>query len=339
MIQEGIGVAVPEQGGELRAVLVPVYENDGLERLIVESPPGIRIVKAVGGQELKEHLPAADILISNNLVYERDIAEIVRREGRRLKWIAFSTSGIDKAVKHGLPPNVLITNATGVKAPTVAEHGIFLLLNLFRQMRQIEMARKARRWARHELNTQIRSLEDAHLVVVGYGAIGQQIARKAKAFDMKVSVVSRAAQCGEHVDAVYPRGRIEEVFSCADAVIVASKLDETTFHMLGKDQIAALPRHAVVVNVSRGGLIDEMALIAALKDGKIAAAALDVMEVEPLSVDSPLWSMENVLVSPHVAGCGNDGYARFSQLFAENLRRFRANQPLLNLLRAPSAEG
>ena len=150
--------------------------------------------------------------------------------------------------------------------------------------------------------------------------------------------VSRAATAGGEVEEVYPRERIGEALAAADAVVICTSSDPTSFHLIGADALAAMKPAAVLVNVARGNIVEGAALLAALKAGRLAGAALDVTEVEPLPPESPLWDAPNLILSPHIAGGGSTGYPQQKALFAKNLARYVAGEPLLNVCRIPPAK-
>jgi phosphoglycerate dehydrogenase-like enzyme len=178
----------------------------------------------------------------------------------------------------------------------------------------------------------MRSIEGQTLVLVGLGGIGAEVARKAKSFDMRVVAVTRSAVPTSDIDEAIPRERMCEALRDADAVVVATASDPSSFHLIDSDAFGAMKDTAYFINIARGEIVDEDALISALRAGQIAGAALDVTEDEPLDPESPLWDMENVIITPHVsaAGSAND-YFRLRALFAENLNRFRSRRPLDNL--------
>ena len=311
----------------MNAIFMPLYKNDALLK-VIDAFPELSFSVAATPEDLERQIGAAEILVTNNRVYDETVGRIVCGQGTALRWIQFSTSGVERGLKYGLPRGIPVCNAAGVKAPTVAEHAFTLLLASVRRLRDMEAARGRRIWARHEINPLVRSLEGATLVIVGLGAIGQEIARKAKAFDMYVIAVTREGRPGPTVDEVAPRTRLREVLARADVVALSAPSTTDNFHMIGAGELASMKREAVLLNISRGELIDEAALIRALKEGSIAGAALDVTEVEPLPPDSELWTLSNVLISPHVAGSGSDGLIRFLKIFGENLRRYKAGLPL-----------
>jgi phosphoglycerate dehydrogenase-like enzyme len=253
---------------------------------------------------------------------------VLKEKGSSLKWIQFSTAGIERAIKFGLPKGVPVCCAAGIKGRTVAEHTIALLLALYRQFRAMEAARQRREWARHELNHMTRTIEGETLVLIGFGHIGQEIARKAKAFDMHVVTITRAGGTGPTVDEAYTRDKLHDVLPRADALILATTTDISTIGIIGAKELLLMKPTAVLLNMGRGELVDERALIDALCSKRIHAAALDVTEIEPLPPESPLWGLDNVLFSPHVSGTGKDGYGRFKEIFDENFRRFRSGESL-----------
>jgi phosphoglycerate dehydrogenase-like enzyme len=236
----------------------------------------------------------------------------------------------------GLPAAATVTNSTGVKATMVSEHAVALLLALVRRLPAIGANQHARRWDREGINAAMGTLEGATICIVGLGNIGREAARKARAFDARVIAVSRAGAAGGDIDAVFPRERIGVALAMSDAVLICTSGDESSVGLMNAAALAAMKPSAVIVNIARGNIIDEAALIAALQDGRLAGAGLDVAALEPLPSDSPLWDMPNVIISPHVAGAGSSGYSQHKKLFAENLRRFQAGEPLLNQCRVPA---
>ncbi len=291
--------------------------------------PQIHLDYACEAKELPRKLPGVEILITANRCYEPDAAALIRTHGGALKWIQFITSGIDKAVASGLPGGVVVTNLAGLRAFAVAEHALSLMLGLVRQIRQSERAFARRDWARDELASGMNNLAGKHLVILGAGAIAQDIARKAKAFDMHVTGISRTLTPLANFDAIKPRAALTETARGADVLLVAALADDSTHKIISREIIAALPRHAFIVNIARGSLIDEAALIEALRTGRIAGAALDVQENEPVPADHPLWSLDNLLLTPHVSGAGSQGTgATHASMFADNLKLWLAGQRL-----------
>ncbi len=313
----------------MKAVLFSPHTNEQEFREAVAAFPQIELTVAREAGDIPSVLPGAEILITANRVYTADAAALIRAHGSELKWVAFTTSGIDKARANGLPKSVVVTNLAGLRAFAVAEHALALMLGLVRNMRKVQDAFAQKDWARDDLSAGMDNLAGKHLVILGAGAIGQDIARKAKAFDMRVTGISRSVQPLQHFDAIRPRDDFLAVAREADMLVVAALADETTDRIVSRDIIAALPHHAFIVNIARGSLVDEDALIEALRERRIAGAALDVQAVEPVPANHPLWSLDNVLLTPHTAGAGSRGTgATHASMFAENLARWIKGEKL-----------
>jgi phosphoglycerate dehydrogenase-like enzyme len=237
---------------------------------------------------------------------------------------------MDRGVAMGFPRHVRVSYSSGVKAPMVSEHALALLLALLRQLPAIAAFQAARSWKREEISAAMRSLGGATVCVIGLGEIGREIARKLQCFGARVLAVSRSRDAAEHVAQIYPREQLHDALARADAIVLCTQADATSFHMIGETALAHVKRGALLVNVARGSLVDERALIAALAGGVLGGAALDVQEHEPLPPDDPLWSAPNLIVSPHSAGAGSDGYSGYRTVFADNLRRFISGEVLRN---------
>jgi phosphoglycerate dehydrogenase-like enzyme len=228
---------------------------------------------------------------------------------------------------------VVVTNAAGLRAFAVAEHAFALMLGLVRHLGATERGRKDEVWVRDAITPAMDNLSGKHLVIVGLGAIGQEIARKAKAFDMQVTGISRTAEPIAHVDRIRPRSELREAAAEADILLLALTYDETTGKILSRAIIEAMKPTACVINIARGGLVDEPALIEALQAGKLAGAGLDVTETEPLPPGHPFWKLPNVLLTPHVGGAGSEsGGGGFTKIFVDNLRRWLDGKPLAKVV-------
>lgn len=295
--------------------------------------PGVILAPAPDAATLRGALPGAEVLIVSNRIYTPEHAAIIREHGKALRWLQFSTSGIDKGVASGLPAGVIVTNAAGLRAFAVAEHAFALMLGLLRQVAVTERARPSQVWVRDTVTPAMENLAGKHLVIVGLGAIGQEIARKAKAFDMAVTGVSRASGPFTHVDRIRPRSELKAAAAEADILLLAATADAETENILSRAVIQEMKPSTYVINIARGQLVDEPALIDALRAGKVAGAGLDVTVTEPLPAGHPFWSLPNVLLTPHVAGAGSQGSAEgFTKIFLENLRRWLKKDSLKNVV-------
>ena len=198
------------------------------------------------------------------------------------------------------------------------------MLRVAAAIARADAAKRKKIWPRDEIAPTTDNLNGKHMVLIGLGAIGQDIARKAKAFDMTVTGISRTKDAIPHVDRVRPRNELQAAAKDADIVMIAAVSDAETEKILSRAVIGAMKPTAYVINISRGQMTDEPALIEALKAGKIAGAGLDVAVTEPLPADHPYWTLPNVLITPHVGGSGGqaDSLAGFIKIFIDNLRRW-----------------
>jgi phosphoglycerate dehydrogenase-like enzyme len=253
----------------------------------------------------------------------------------KLRWIHSPAAAIHQLMYPELiKSNVTITNSTGVHGPVVAEHAITLLLALAKRLPQAMQYQAKHEWAQTQLwRDQIkpREVADATVVVVGLGAIGREFTQRAKAMGMKVIAVrENPAKGTEGADAVYSSAEIDTVLPRADYVLLCTPVTPATSKLINAARLNLMKPDAYLINVSRGTLIDEAALLEALQSRGIAGAALDVFTEEPLPAESPFWQLDNVLITPHTAAVTERLWERHYQLIAENLQRFIAGQPLLN---------
>jgi phosphoglycerate dehydrogenase-like enzyme len=318
----------------MKAVLYPFGPQEPIVGLVRDFPQ-LQWAIVASPEDVAREIGEAAILVTSNRVCSAAYGEALRRcAPRTLQWIHFTSAGIDRGLRMGLPAWATVTNATGVKAAMVSEHALALLLALVRRLPEFAADQRARRWRHEEAMAQVGTLEGAVVCVVGLGAIGRAVARKAAAFDARVIAVSRAGAAGDAVEQVFAREQIAQALALADAVVICTSSEPESFHLIDAAALAALRPKALLVNVARGDIVDGAALIAALQAGRLGGAALDVAEVEPLSPASPRWDLPNVIISPHIAGGGSSGYPQQRVLFGKNLLRFAAGEPLVNVCRA-----
>ena len=311
--------------------------HDVVDEAFLKEFPEVEAVKTHELESLANALEGAEIFHVYNSAFTAEFAKLVRDKGRTLRWIQFTTVGIEVALRMGLPDGVWVTNSGDVSQRVLAGHAIALMLGVMRGFRRFEPMRAEHDYARQTLPRYMVAPDGARMVILGMGRIGQDIARKAKAFDMEVICVTRAAAPAvPEIDRIVPREKVDEVLPTADAVMIAMPLDASTLGFLNAGRIALMKETAILVNISRGKVVDEAALARALAENRLLGAGLDAFAREPLPAESPLWDLPNVLMTPHVGGNGGrELWRRMSELVRDNTRRYLSGAPLKHVVRTP----
>jgi phosphoglycerate dehydrogenase-like enzyme len=298
-----------------------------------EPPPGIEPAADIADLRFvadaaaaAEELPQADAIFFWRA--PRGWIEDAFGRATRLRWIQSASDGVDGLLFPALTErDVQVTNARGVFDGPIAEWVIAAIGAFTTGLQRSILDQTRREWVD---GRQRATVAGQHLVIVGPGPIGRETARRARALGMTVEAVGRRPRQDDDLgDVAGPEG-LRAALGRADHVLDALPLTDATRGLLDADAIASMPRTAYFYNVGRGATVDEAALIDALRTGAIAGAALDVFVEEPLPADSPLWSMRNVIVSPHICGDVEGWEETVVALFVENLRRFVAGEPLRN---------
>ena len=253
----------------------------------------------------------------------------------RLRWVQSWSAGVDRYLSlEGLMQNerIAFTNMKGAHGPVIAEHSFAMLLSLARQLPAFREAQRESRWDRNAGSGQF-ALAESTLVVVGMGGIGREIAKRGYGFDMEVlaTVRTRRAAPG-YVSELGTNEDLDRFLARADVVAIALPLTDETRGLFDAERIAKIKPGAVLINIARGPIVDTGALIAALESGHLRGACLDVTDPEPLPADSPLWSRENVIITPHTAGTAELTGERRWKLFSENVQRLSRGEELVNLV-------
>lgn len=248
----------------------------------------------------------------------------------RLRWLQATSAGIGELIaRSGLANSgIRFTTAAGVHASALAEFTLMGLLYWTKNVPFLQRRQAERHWQRYTSS----SLAGKRALIVGLGEVGREIARTCAALRMEVWGMRRSLDDSppEGVHKLIRKTELRDALPRLDALILACPLTTQTYHLIGKQELASLPRHAIVVNVARGAVIDEAALIDLLRRGGIRGAVLDAFEHEPLPPENPLWSLPNVLVSPHSASTVPAENERIVDIFIDNLQRYLDNQPLKN---------
>ena len=263
---------------------------------------------------------------------DADRARALLAAAPRLRWLHTISAGVERLLIPEIVdrPDLVLTNNTGAYDVPIAEHVVAMLFAASKRVPG-HLASQARHDWKGDLEHS--ELRDATLVILGLGSIGGELARLASGLGMRVLGVRRdASRSVPGVERVVPPEQLGELAAEADYLAVTSALTPATRGLLSAEVIARLPSHAWVVNIARGAIVDEPALIAALREHRIGGAALDVFAVEPLPADSPLWDLDNVIVTPHVSNSSPRVRERSLALVVENVRRFKAGEPLLNVV-------
>src|SRR5579864_5909446 len=253
-----------------------------------------------------------------------------------LKWIQLLSAGADHALKGQVGGGVAMTTSSGIHAATMAEYTIASMLAFAHKLHLLIRAQVNREWRRSgDFMSMVDAMRGHTLGVIVYGSIGRETARLGRALVMRVIALKRNPTAlgdpdGSIAERFFgPDQRVEMLAEC-DYVTLTLPLTEATRGFIGERELGAMKPHAYLVNVGRGEVVDQGALVAALRAGRIGGAGLDVFEREPLEADSPLWAMENTILTPHMSGAFRGYVETCCELFADNLRRFAAGQPLLN---------
>ncbi|MDH3771262.1 MAG: D-2-hydroxyacid dehydrogenase [Nitrospirota bacterium] len=316
-----IAAAEPER---VRVIFEPALLPE--PRYVADHKGRRRALSAAETERWLGHLRAADVLFDLDWLAE----EALPQNAPGLRWVQATSAGIGERLRRtGLTDSgILFTTAAGVHGFSLAEFVILGLLYFYRDVPRMQRMQAAHHWERYTNS----ELAGRRVLLLGLGSVGRPIARRLGALDVEVWGVRRTAgkPPPEGVSRVLPFESFREALGEVDALVLACPLTETTERLIGAVELAALPPHALLINVARGPVVNERTMIDALRGGKLRGAVLDVAEVEPLAEDSALWDLPNVLISPHSASTVEAENSRIVDLFIDNLRRFLDGRPLLN---------
>jgi phosphoglycerate dehydrogenase-like enzyme len=293
--------------------------------------PQFTFTHALTDAEAFSAMESADVALASRL------SPAMVEHAPRLQWVHSTAAAVGiLPLKELAARNIAVTNSRGIQAATMAEFVIGGLLVLARQFHLMLEAQRERRWIQNELTRDAWpwSVRGRTMTIVGLGTIGQEVARRAHAFGMRIIGVRRRVDQPKppFVDRIAGPSELDDTLRGCDALVIAAPSITETDRLIGAERLAMLNHRAVVINVARGKIIDEAALIQALQNGHLGGAVLDVFEREPLDPASPLWTLPNVIISPHVSGVRPDHWDEVIDLFSENLQRFERGEPLLNLV-------
>jgi phosphoglycerate dehydrogenase-like enzyme len=275
-------------------------------------------------EEFVEAAREADIICMARK-YERSMV----LSAQRLKWLHVGGTGIDRLRPlSDLDPKLIITHTPGLNAQMMADYVICVILMLiwdFPRLMRNQLERKWEDWL-------VDRVESKVLALIGVGNVGRSVAHRATTLGMRVIGIKRSPEPVPHVEQVAGLDQLHQTLSEADFVVLAVPLTKETRGMIGPRQLEAMKKSAYLINICRGSVVQERALIAALQKGRIAGAALDVFENEPLPPDSELWELKNVIISPHISSWSKDYRMRAAEVFCVNLERYLSGKALLHVI-------
>ncbi|MFW5981289.1 MAG: D-2-hydroxyacid dehydrogenase [bacterium] len=290
----------------------------------------IEVVKALEFEDQKREIKDAEILITGG----GGVSPQLLRLAVKLKWIQTWSAGLDafinsEIINQLIEKDIIVSSSSGIHGEPIAEHVMGFLINYSRRLYDFYKMQESKEWK--WLNT--NQLSGKTIAIIGAGSIGQEIALKAKAFKMKIIAVKRdITETVDNFDEIYSNNDLLKVLPGADYVVATVPLTDETKGMFSEKEFKAMKDSAFFVNIARGEVVNEKALIKALGEKEIAGAGLDVFEKEPLDKDSQLYNLENVYITPHVSGSFPDYNKEAIKLFKENLERFIDGQKLMNLM-------
>jgi phosphoglycerate dehydrogenase-like enzyme len=285
----------------------------------------------------------AEVLFTHKVLPEREQAP-------RLKWIQFYRAGNDRYLGAAIlqKPDLVATSLSGANTPQVAEHVLEMILALGHRLPEATRLKELATWPEERgEGFEAQELNQSTVGIIGYGSIGREVARLCSVFGARLLACKFNAknptdqgyilegtgdEHGDFVHRLYPVQALGSMLKECDFVLLSVPLTKETHHLVGTKELSAMKKSAYLVDISRGGVINHAQLIAALEDGQIAGAALDVFPEEPLPADSPLWKLPNVILTPHIAGMSASYDTRAVDLFIENLSRYLDGKALLNLI-------
>jgi phosphoglycerate dehydrogenase-like enzyme len=256
----------------------------------------------------------------------------ILKRAPRLKWIQMMSAGVDRLRGTEIwQSDVIITGVSGIHATPIGEFVLELMLMFAKKAPLCFQMKQNHEWRRFMPT----GLKGKTVGIAGLGHIGREVARLSKAFGMRVIATRRSAKIigsAKYVDRLLPAKRLPSLLADSDFVVISVPLTKETFQLIGEKELKAMKPTAYIINIARGNVIDEKALIHALEEKQIAGAGLDVTAKEPLPAKSPLWDMDNVILSPHISGGMEDYVARATDLFCDNLKRYITSRKLRNII-------
>jgi phosphoglycerate dehydrogenase-like enzyme len=314
----------------MKVLILPEWAEPACNSLR-DRHPGIEIKVARSAAEANDHMREAEVLFGYPTSEQFDSAS-------NLKWIQTSDAGMEGLfgqVPQVAESQVTVTNARGAGAPMIGEHALALMFALSRQLPRFWRDKQKHLWDQDGALDAVEFLGDKTVGVVGLGKSGREIAWRCRAMGMRVLAVDREAiDADPSVEFVWTLERLPDLLGESDYVVVTVPFSEANASLIGQSELSVMKRSARLIVTSRGRVFDNEALVTALKQGTIAGAAIDTVETEPLSAQSELWDLPNLIITPHIAGNAEKVMLdkRTFAIFEENLSRYLGSRPLLNVV-------
>lgn len=328
-------------------ILIAIPAGEVIFRHLKTSLPGLHVKfqPTNNPDEISREIwQSCDILYTERTLPEPGLAP-------NLKWIQFHYAGIDYALQAPIleKPGLQVTTLSGVPALPMGEYTLMMLLALGHRMEEIRNFQANKIWPEHRFEAlSPKELRGSTVGIVGYGSTSRQVARLLHAFGARIvaakhDITARVDSgytprgCGDpkgrFVDQLYPSGKLRDMLSICDSIVITVPLSKYTKGMIGRAEFASMKKGAYLINISRGGVVDHTGLIEYLQNGHLGGVALDVFPIEPLPQDDPLWEYPNVYITPHISGYSPNYFEDAANLFVKNARMFLAGKPLMNLFR------
>jgi D-2-hydroxyacid dehydrogenase (NADP+) len=316
---------------------VPRADEESLRQIALVSPEiNVRDASALAQAEFQGDAAAKEsldnLLAEAEVIYGLILPQNILTRAPKLKWVQTMSAGVDRFASTDIWQSpVILTGVSGIHATPIGEFALEFMLMFAKRAPSCFQMKQKHEWQRF-MPTVLRSKT---VGIVGLGSIGREVARLSKAFGMRVIATRKSARQvtrARYVDKLLPSHQIGNLLAESDYVVLAVPLTAETRGVIGEKELRAMKSTAYLINIARGGVVDEEALIRALDEKWIAGAGLDVVATEPLPADSRLWDFDNVILSPHVSGGMEDYMARATELFCENLRRYLNGKKLINVI-------
>ncbi|MEM8619499.1 MAG: NAD(P)-dependent oxidoreductase [Actinomycetota bacterium] len=311
------------------ALIAVPWSRDSIDELVAALDPHQVTIAPTSGHQISSALRTADVAIIGKNADARFV------EASQLRWLHIDHAGIDGFAPPGLFRDRVVTTSAGRSAPALADHAMYLMLALVHDQRGIELLRRRRAWSRRPVR-RLAALHGARVLVIGCGQTGRAIAHRCHTAGMHVTGVRRSGSLDlPGFDRVVHAGNWSELsalLAATNVLVLAAPLNNDTHHLIGASELEALPTSALLINMGRGGLVDQPALVQALRSGQIAGAGLDVADPEPLPPWSPLWRLRNTVITPHLTPALIDKERRSLDIVLEVAEQRAAGIPVTRAL-------